>query len=157
MIDMISDPLDDMEPAAVELLQLLADPTRRRIFRSLLRGETCNCELTVELGLAHNLISHHLKRLRLAGLIQERRDRHADHWVHYVVNVKALNNALATLNAALTPAPTDARTPCCERGDVAMGSEPCPTCASRLAAPAFRGRRAGRRTSSSTVTPASDW
>ncbi|MCC6175755.1 MAG: winged helix-turn-helix transcriptional regulator [Chloroflexi bacterium] len=156
VIDMTLDPLEDMDPAAVELLQLLADPTRRRIFRSLLRGETCNCELAVELDLAHNLISHHLKRLRLAGLIQERRDRHADHWVHYVVNVEVLNGALGALNAALTPAPTDARTPCCERRDVTMVSEPCPTCASRPVARASRGRRALRPTSSSTVTPGSD-
>ena len=35
----------DIGPAAARLLKLLADPTRRRIFLALMRGETCNCEL----------------------------------------------------------------------------------------------------------------
>lgn len=140
---------DDMDPAAVQLLQLLADATRRRIFLVLMRGETCNCELVAELGLPHNLISHHLKRLRLAGLVQERRDRHADHWVHYVVNADALGAAVQALVMGLTPRPGDARQPCCER---APHGESCPTCASRPASPAPAGRRGARQRGSSTAT-----
>ena len=146
----------DLDPAAVQLLQLLADATRRRIFLMLLRGETCNCELVAGLGLPHNLISHHLKRLRLAGLIRERRDRHADHWVHYVVDADALSGALHALTAALVPATTEARTPCCARNTSVPSGGGCPACMTGARSPASSGasrRRATRRPPAVTDVP----
>ena len=127
-IDMPPTAPADLTPAAVTLLKLLADPTRRRIFLVLLQGETCNCELAADLRLPHNLISHHIKQLRLAGLVHERRDRHAEHWVHYVVDADALGEAVQALADGLTPRTSDARRPCCERS---LDGEPCPTCAAR--------------------------
>jgi DNA-binding transcriptional ArsR family regulator len=57
-----------------DFLKLMADPTRRRIFLELMKGETCNCEMAGLLSLPQNLISHHLRQLRQAGLIRARRD-----------------------------------------------------------------------------------
>src|SRR3712207_4608347 len=103
----------DLAPAGAQLLKLLADPTRRRIFLSLMRGETCNCELTQELGLAQNLISHHIKQLREGGLVRERRDPSDARWIYYTINAEKLTEAWEALSAALDPRLLGTRTPYC--------------------------------------------
>lgn len=102
----------DVGPAGARLLKLLADPTRRRIFLSLMRGETCNCELTRELGLAQNLISHHIKQLRAAGLVRERRDAGDARWIYYTVNAAALAEAWQAL-LVFHPRQVSSRVPDC--------------------------------------------
>jgi ArsR family transcriptional regulator len=72
-----------VEPTAV--FKALSDPTRFRIFAELLQGDSCNCELKDNLNLAPNLLSHHLKTLEKAGLVQSRRDTLDARWVYYSV------------------------------------------------------------------------
>ena len=103
----------DVAPAAARLLKLLADPTRRRIFLALMRGETCNCELMQELNLAQNLISHHMRRLREAGLVQERRDESDARWIYYTIAANVLTEAWQALAAAFDPSRLGSRTPYC--------------------------------------------
>lgn len=68
----------------VELLKLLADPTRLRCLMLLLaEGELCVCELTHALEESQPKISRHLASLRVAGLILSRRSAQ---WVHYHIN-----------------------------------------------------------------------
>jgi ArsR family transcriptional regulator, lead/cadmium/zinc/bismuth-responsive transcriptional repressor len=53
----------------------LSDPTRLRLALALAwGGELCVCDLAWISGDAENLVSHHLRRLRDAGLAQARRD-----------------------------------------------------------------------------------
>jgi ArsR family transcriptional regulator, lead/cadmium/zinc/bismuth-responsive transcriptional repressor len=53
----------------------LADPTRLRLALALAWGdELCVCDLAWISGDAENLVSHHLRRLRDAGLAEARRD-----------------------------------------------------------------------------------
>ena len=78
-------------PTAAGFLGLMADPTRRRIFLALMQGETCNCEMAGLLGLPHNLLSHHLRRLRQAGLIRARGAASDRRWVYYSVDRDALS------------------------------------------------------------------
>jgi DNA-binding transcriptional ArsR family regulator len=90
-------PVLDVAPAdaSAELsgfLKLMADPTRRRIFLVLMNGETCNCEMVGLLGLPQNLISHHLRQLRQAGLIRARRDAVDRRWIYYAVDREALGH-----------------------------------------------------------------
>ncbi len=65
------------------LLAALADPVRLRIVSILAASSTgavCGCELEDPLGLSQPTVSHHLRILREAGLVEgERRGR----WVHY--------------------------------------------------------------------------
>ena len=51
----------------------LADVNRLRIVRRLAEGEASVAELIAHVGLSQPLLSHHLKRLRVAGLIETRR------------------------------------------------------------------------------------
>ena len=75
-------PLQAVEPLSahrqgriVRLFKALADPTRLEIVR-LLRaqpGATCVCDIVDHFDLAQPTISHHLKVLREAGLIEQSR------------------------------------------------------------------------------------
>jgi len=67
------------EPEAVELerlLKALADRHRLRIVNCLLQADgepVCVCELQPLLGLAQPTVSHHLKQLLDAGLVERER------------------------------------------------------------------------------------
>ena len=50
----------------------LADVNRLRIVRRLADGEASVAELIAHVGLSQPLVSHHLKRLRVAGLVETR-------------------------------------------------------------------------------------
>jgi DNA-binding transcriptional ArsR family regulator len=66
------------EPSAQRLAErarALSDPTRLVIARALAAGgELCVCDLAWVTGRAENLVSHHLRALRTAGLATRRRD-----------------------------------------------------------------------------------
>lgn len=66
-------------------LQVLADENRYRIILHLMAGEECVCVLADKLGLEQTLVSHHLRTLREAGLI---RDRKVGRWIHCSLNRK---------------------------------------------------------------------
>ena len=66
----------------LRLLAALADPTRLRLIRLLLRQELCVCELVDTLGMPQYKISRHLRILRAAGLVEARRN---GRWMHYRV------------------------------------------------------------------------
>ena len=56
-------------------LAALADPTRLRIALALAGGgELCVCDLAWIVERAENLVSHHVRTLRAAGLADYRRD-----------------------------------------------------------------------------------
>ncbi len=121
------------EPVVAQLsgrLHVLAEPNRLRIFDLLMRGTRCNCELGGELGLASNLISHHLNVLRAAGLVEATRDPADARWVYYAVNRAALEELHAMLGAFFDPARIASRVPRCgplatsqrtEAGEAATG------------------------------------
>ena len=104
----------DVRPATAELLKVLADGTRRQIFLVIMRGEVCNCELSEMLGLPQNLVSHHLRKLRQAGFIEEHRDPHDGRWAHITVNLEALSAAWEGLEEALHPSRTGWHAPACQ-------------------------------------------
>src|SRR5215207_10695575 len=112
----------DVSPAAGAFLRLVADPTRRRIFLRLMAGELCNCELVDTLGLPQNLISHHLRQLRQAGLVRARRDPEDARWVYYRVDPAALAAVQAEIAAAFAPARLGDRQPEC--GPAARSAPP---------------------------------
>lgn len=75
----------------------LADPTRVAILSMLsAEDEVCVCVFTDELGLAQPTISHHLRILREAGLVDATR---RGTWAFY----RLLPEALDELRAALAP------------------------------------------------------
>lgn len=103
----------DVAPAGAALLKALADPTRRQVFLALMAGEICNCELSEALGLPQNLVSHHVRKLREAGLIQEHRDPNDGRWAHMEVDTEGLRAAWEALEATLHPSLVGGRLPAC--------------------------------------------
>ncbi|MFF8879742.1 ArsR/SmtB family transcription factor [Streptomyces flaveolus] len=94
---LLTAPLD--EGQAVELAKVfkaLGDPVRLRLLSMIASrsgGEVCVCDLTPAFDLSQPTISHHLKLLRQAGLIDcERRGT----WVYYWL-VPEMTDRLASI------------------------------------------------------------
>jgi ArsR family transcriptional regulator len=96
-----------------DVLKVLSDPTRLMIFEQVMQGVQCNCELGDCLDLPMNLISHHLKVLREAGLINAQRDLVDMRWVYYSVNQEALARLREDLCAFLDPERIRQELPAC--------------------------------------------
>src|SRR5918996_5823097 len=71
----------------LDVLRALADPLRWEIVQRLAGEQLCVCHLTEDLGVAQPLISHHLKVLRDAGLVEGERFRY---WTYYRLRPDAL-------------------------------------------------------------------
>lgn len=84
-------------------LKVLAEPNRLLIFHFLAEGVQCNCELGDALQMAPNLISHHLRALREAGLVDVERDAQDARWVYYSINRQALEEINQALGAFFDP------------------------------------------------------
>ena len=65
----------------------LSDETRVRVVELLCGGEQCVCDLQSALGAAQSRLSFHLKVLREAGIVSDRKD---GRWVHYSLRPEAL-------------------------------------------------------------------
>jgi len=80
------------------LLKALADPTRLRILSLLSRheGEVCVFEIVESFTLEQPTISHHLRILRDAGLVDCRKK---GLWAYYYVRREALNRAREVIEA----------------------------------------------------------
>lgn len=72
---------------AAELFHALSDETRLAIVEMLRGGERCVCELQDELGAAQSRLSFHLRVLREAGVVEDRRD---GRWAYYRIVPYAL-------------------------------------------------------------------
>jgi ArsR family transcriptional regulator len=68
---------------ALRLFRALGDETRLRLIERLREGEQCVCDLTDELETGQSRLSFHLKTLKDAGLVTDRRE---GRWVYYALN-----------------------------------------------------------------------
>lgn len=87
----------DREAAArlARLLKAVADPARLQLLsliKSSENGEACQCDLTVPLALSQPTVSHHLRVLVEAGLL-ERTNRGT--WAYFSVNDERLQEIAA--------------------------------------------------------------
>ena len=101
--------LTDMTQA----LKALADPTRLRIFVTLMQGIQCNCELSGGLDLSLSLISHHLRILRQVGLVDAVRDENDGRWIYYSINQERLDEIAGALAQLLDSRQIQPRQPTC--------------------------------------------
>jgi ArsR family transcriptional regulator len=66
----------------ISLFKALSDETRLRILKLLEDGELCVCDIVAALDMVQPQVSFHLKILKDAGLL---RDRKQGKWVHYKI------------------------------------------------------------------------
>jgi arsenate reductase/ArsR family transcriptional regulator len=69
-------------------MKAVGDPTRTRILKLLEGGGLCVCQVQAVLGLAPSTVSKHLTTLRLAGLVEDRRD---GKWIEYRLTDESRN------------------------------------------------------------------
>ena len=72
---------------AAELFHALSDATRLDIIEMLRDGERCVCDLQADLDAAQSRLSFHLKVLKDAGLVSDRRE---GRWSYYSIVPAAL-------------------------------------------------------------------
>ena len=80
--------------ATAELFKALADPARVRIVNALATTDeaVCACEFEPSLGLAQPTVSHHLKKLTEAGLLErEQRGK----WAYFSLKRDAVEKLAA--------------------------------------------------------------
>lgn len=53
------------------LLKLVAEESRLKLLCILRRGEHCVCEMMKHVTMSQSLVSHHLRDLKIAGLIKD--------------------------------------------------------------------------------------
>jgi ArsR family transcriptional regulator, arsenate/arsenite/antimonite-responsive transcriptional repressor len=92
---------DEEAEATADLFAALADPARVRIVNALATSDepVCACEFVPTLGLSQPTVSHHLKRLTEAGLLErEQRGK----WAYFSLKRDAVEKlaAVADLKGA---------------------------------------------------------
>jgi ArsR family transcriptional regulator len=72
----------DWAAETADLMKALGDPTRLTMVAALWKAKTpiCICDFTGELNLTQPTISHHMSKLRDAGLVESKKD---GIWVYY--------------------------------------------------------------------------
>src|SRR5688500_20397094 len=102
----------DLDPArAAELFHALSDRTRLSILPRLRFGERCVCDLTDALDAAQARLSFHLKVLKDAGLVSDRRE---GRWMYYTLNANALSEVGEFVESmASAPSAAERRSGCC--------------------------------------------
>ncbi len=83
-----------------DVLTAICEPTRRAALALLWDGgEHCVCELMARLDASQSRMSRHMKVLREAGLVLDRRDAQ---WVRYRRNPDLASDIAAVIDAVLT-------------------------------------------------------
>jgi DNA-binding transcriptional ArsR family regulator len=101
-VEAVASPASPTVPP-VDLARALAEPLRWRIVELLSTEQLCVAHLSEELGAAQPLVSHHLKVLRQAGLIEPDRYRY---WTYYRLRPGALVRLAATLGLFARSSPS---------------------------------------------------
>ncbi|MGH8974494.1 MAG: ArsR/SmtB family transcription factor [Acidimicrobiia bacterium] len=93
-------------------LRVLAEPVRWRIVELLAAEELCVCHLVEMLDASQSLISHHLRVLRNAGLVEAERFRY---WTYYRLRLDSVDVLAARLAGLAREAAAAGRPrrPCC--------------------------------------------
>ena len=93
---------EDTRQEAARIFHALSDPTRLEILERLRAGERCVCELQDALDAAQSRLSFHLRILRDAGLVSDRKD---GRWVYYTLRPEAIDDLAKALgDLTLSPA-----------------------------------------------------
>jgi protein-tyrosine-phosphatase/DNA-binding transcriptional ArsR family regulator len=85
------------------VVRLLADPVRWRLMQELASGDHRVRELVAAVGQPQNLVSYHLRELRLGGLVTARRSSFDGRDTYYRLDLDGCARALAGAAVALHP------------------------------------------------------
>lgn len=83
-----------MHDLKVQLLKALADETRLEILEFLRDGEKCVCEIVPHIGTSQSNVSQHLRILRNANIVTDRREGRS---IYYSITDERVFDCLETL------------------------------------------------------------
>jgi len=92
--------------AAATIFHALSDETRLAVIEMLRGGERCVCDLQDAVGAAQSRLSFHLKVLKDAGLVTDRKE---GRWSYYALDPDRIEEARSALGVLATPVPAVAR------------------------------------------------
>ena len=90
------------------MFHALSDETRLAVLEMLRGGERCVCDLQDAVGAAQSRLSFHLKVLKDAGLVTDRKE---GRWSYYTLDAERLAEAGAALGMLATRVPARATSP----------------------------------------------
>ncbi|MGC5025935.1 metalloregulator ArsR/SmtB family transcription factor [Tsukamurella sp. DT100] len=106
---LIREPLSEGQSADLAtMFKALADPIRLRLFSLIAShegGEACVCDISPAVDVSQPTISHHLKVLKTAGLVESER---RGSWVYYRVVPEVLSSLAGVLQSTGSGAPVEA-------------------------------------------------
>src|SRR5438034_11035757 len=97
--------------ATARWFQAFADETRLAIIERLSEGEQCVCDLTDMLDTAQSRLSFHLKTLKDAGLLTDRRE---GRWIYYALNPDVIEEIDGFVSSLKTQSRRSKSSKCCE-------------------------------------------
>jgi ArsR family transcriptional regulator len=100
------------------LFHALSDETRLRIVGKLLLGEQCVCNLMDTLEAGQSRLSFHIKVLKDAGLVTDRR---AGRWIHYSLDPETLAELQNFMGTVQDDAARLEAGRCCEAEKTSLG------------------------------------
>ncbi|MGN0321946.1 MAG: ArsR/SmtB family transcription factor [Oliverpabstia sp.] len=83
----------------VKVFKAFCDENRLKILEQLRTGEKCACKLLDELHITQPTLSHHMKLLCDADIVQGRKE---GKWVHYSINPEGAKRAQKILTHFVT-------------------------------------------------------
>ena len=82
-----------------KIFKAFCDENRLQILELLRSGEKCACTLLDDLHITQSTLSHHMRILCDADIVQGRKE---GKWVHYSINPEGAERAKELLNAQVT-------------------------------------------------------
>lgn len=95
----------------VMVFHALSDETRLSLLEQLKEGEQCVCDLTEAFKTGQSRLSFHLRVLKEAGLVLDRRE---GRWVYYSLNREAIEDVQEVLLSLKQPSPRSSKKGCCQ-------------------------------------------
>jgi len=95
--------IDELEPhiaEAARLMEMLSQPVRLRILCALSEKQWSVVKLAEAVNLSQPAMSHHLRKLREAGLVKTERDAQT---IYYSLNGREVTEVLAVLHDLYCP------------------------------------------------------
>ena len=93
-----------------KVFKAFCDENRLQILEMLRSGEKCACKLLENLDIGQSTLSHHMKILCDAGIVEGRID---GKWTHYSISEKGSNYAKELLNVLTDTHMVNSADPCC--------------------------------------------
>lgn len=100
------------ERSVATIFKALGDENRIRILKLLRSGEKCACKLLEELNISQPTLSHHMKILCDAGIVNGRKE---GKWMHYSICCEGVQNIRTLLQELLSPENLPANCCCKEK------------------------------------------